>query len=111
MSAIKKFNSTHNLFFESCPWPRNNDIQLFRIGSCEGQWFALDNAYCIISVVNDNPGNGHLQDVFDWFENSCKRDGKALIVMELMNERFKKHLITKRGFESMGSNNAIKFFL
>lgn len=99
----------HNLDFEACPWPRNEAIMLFRIGTCEGQWMATDNAYCIISVINNVPGNGHLDDVFEWFENSCKRDKKALIVMELMNDRFKKHLLLKRGFSDMGKDNVIKF--
>lgn len=98
----------HNLSFEVAPWPRNKAISLFRVGTCKGQWYSTENAYCIVSVINNVPGNGHLDDVFEWFESSCKRDGKALIVLELMNERFKKHLMTKRGFEDMGNNHVIK---
>jgi hypothetical protein len=82
---------------------------LFRIGTCEGQWFAIEHSYCILSVLNNNPGNGHLDDVFEWFEFSCKRDKKALLVLEVMNDRFKQHLITKRGFNEVpGKPDLIK---
>lgn len=103
-----EMKTKYNLIFEVAPWPRNKAIMLFRVGTCEGQWLSTNEAYCIMSIVNNSPGNGHLEDVFQWFESSCKRDGKALIVLELMNERFKKHLLTKRGFSDMGKDNVIK---
>jgi len=105
-----EFKTKHSLEFEAAPWPRNESIMLFRIGTCEGQWFVTENAYCIISILNSKPGNGHLQDVFEWFENSCKRDKRALIVLECMNENFRQHLLTKRGFKDMGRTNVIKEF-
>jgi len=108
MNAIK---TKHNLDFESCPWPRNPAILLFRIGTCEGQWMSTDLAYCIISVINREAGNGHIDDVFEWFEHSCKRDKRALMIMEFFNESFKKHLIEKRGFTPVpNTNDLIKFF-
>jgi len=101
----------HNLPFESCDWPRDPNIKMFRVGTCEGQWFSTDMAYCIISVKNDKPGNGHLEDVFEWFESSCKRDGKALMILEFFNPQFKEHCITKRGFVAIkGTNDVIKIF-
>lgn len=103
-----EFKTTHNLEFEAAPWREHPLIILFRVGTCHGQWFSTDDAYCIISIMNETPGNGHLEDVFEWFVNSCKRDKKALIVMELMNNRFKEHLIKKRGFHDMGNDHVIK---
>jgi len=100
----------HNLDFGSRPWERGFGIQVFRIGSCEGQWMCTESAYCIISVINNNPGNGHLDDVFEWFEFACKRDGKALMVLECMNERFKAHLLQKRDFLPARDNDVIKIF-
>lgn len=103
--------TTHKLDFEACPWPRNPSIQLFRIGTCEGQWMATENAYCIISILNSNKGNGHLDDVFEWFEHSSRRDKKALMILEFMNDRFKRHCIEKRGFtEIPGRDDVIKIF-
>jgi len=102
--------TTHKLYFQACPWPRNPAIQLFKIGTCEGQWVYNDLSYCIISVMNDVPGNGHLDDVFQWFEFSCKRDKKALVIMEFFNAKFKQHCIYKRGFQKFGKDNLIKFF-
>lgn len=103
--------TSHNLPFESATWPRNPAIQVFRVGTCHGQWLSTELAYCIISVINESPGNGHLEDVFEWFEQSCKRDGKALMILEFFNDRFKKHCIEKRGFTPIpGKNDAIKIF-
>jgi len=101
----------HNLPFESAPWPRNPAIQVFRIGTCEGQWMSTELAYIIISVINSSPGNGHLEDVFEWFENSCKRDKKALMILEFFNDQFKTHCIEKRGFIAIpGKDDVIKIF-
>lgn len=105
------FQTTHALPFEStAPIERYGWYMLFRVGTCEGQYRATWDAYEILSIVNDNPGNGHLDDVFEWFEHSCKRDGKVLRVSEIWNERFYLHLIKKRGFKPDGSLDLIKTF-
>lgn len=109
---INAITTAHNLDFEACPWHRNPSIQLFRIGTCEGQWLCTDLAFCIMSVINNEPGNGHLNDVFEWFEYACKRDGKALMILEFMNDRFKKHCIEKRNFTPIpGTDDVIKTFV
>ena len=105
----------HRLDFEVAPSPYNmfNDgHMMFRIGTCEGQWGSTKDSYYILSVVNTEQGNGHLDDVFEWFEYSAKRDAKNLLVLECMNGRFYRHLIEKRGFvplDKMGEN-CIKVF-
>jgi len=64
-----------------------------------------------MSVMNESSGNGHLEDVFEWFEHSCKRDKKALMILEFFNDRFKKHCIEKRGFIAIpGRNDLIKIY-
>lgn len=113
----------HKLDFEACPWePAFKDllpqliadvmrikepIVAFRVGTCEGIYTVRDNAFQIIAVQNSKPGNGHFEDVIQWFENSCKRDKKNLMFMEIMNPKFGKHLCDKRGFKRKGSH-AIK---
>lgn len=86
------------------------DWKGFRIGTCHGLWCHDGLDYRILAVVNDESGNGHLQDVFDWFENSCKRDNSNLIIMEFTNPDFKSHVIRKRGFSEYEKANAIKYF-
>lgn len=102
----------HGLDFLAADSPYGDDHKLFRIGTCDGQWYSLKDSYCILSVINSTPGNGHLDDVFEWFEFSCKRDAKNLIVLECMNERFAMHLIEDRGFVPLddGNYNVIKIF-
>lgn len=90
------------------PWIEN--VYDFKVGTCYGLYEVRAASYAIIAIFNTDPGNGHLQDVFDWFENSCKRDGYHLEVIELWNERFKNHLSGKRGFTSTSKVNVIKKF-
>ena len=109
-----EFKSEHNLDFEVTPWKYNLEPifkwQKFRIGTCEGLWRFFNNSYEILAIENIEKGNGHLIDVFDWFENSCKRDGYSLKVLEFFNEKFKKYLIEKRGFEKYKESDVIKIF-
>lgn len=114
MNAI---TTKHNLNFEVAESPYNAfDVgtghKMFRIGTCEGQWGSTHDSYYIISVKNSCRGNGHLDDVFEWFEYSCKRDNRNLIVVECMNKNFYRHLLIKRGFFPLdsGGDNCIKVF-
>lgn len=101
--------TTHNLKFEVA---ESIFGLLYKIGTCHGQWFSIKDSYCILSIINDSPGNGHLNDVFEWFEFSCKRDKKNLLVLECFNTSFYEHLLSKRGFIALDADkyNCIKVF-
>jgi hypothetical protein len=107
--------TTHDLDFEVAPWelasmvPKLN-LMRFRVGTCEGVWGVDKLCYYILAIENKSSGNGHLQDVFEWFEASCKRDKKDLKVLEVWNIGFKNHLIKKRGFTKSGKQDLIKRF-
>lgn len=104
--------TTHNLDFMACEDPFGNGIMRYQIGTCGGQYEFMPFCIAIISVVNDQPGNGHLDDVFDWFSYAAKRDNKPLMICEFFNERFREHCIKKRGFIPVpGTNNVVKFFV
>ncbi len=103
------FSSSHGLDFEITVWIMSPYLR-FRIGTCNGLWRSTETAYEILAIDNSEKGNGHLDDVFEWFENSCKRDNKDLKVLEVWNKDFKKHLIEKRHFVDIGKNNLIKYF-
>jgi len=109
ISEPKPFSSTHDLDFLCCPWERDPTWMRFKIGTCHGLWRSTDGAYEILVVDNEVPGNGHFEDVMEWFENSCRRDGKKLRLLEFFNDRFRRHLIEKRGFRPEGEN-AVKVF-
>ena len=117
------FTSSHRLPFEVAPWQpdarmaellgidlANDGWMLFRIGTCDGQWRDAGDAYEILSVINSRPGNGHFDDVLEWFEHSCRRDGKRLRIREVENERLKRHLVEKRGFRPEGEDDVVKEF-
>lgn len=110
------FKSTHNLDFEVAEWEYNilkddADWCRFRIGTCEGVWCSRDSSYDILSIHNNDKGNGHLKDVFEWFEQSCIRDGKDFRILEVWNIMFKQHLLNKQGFITQGRDNVIKKFV
>lgn len=99
------FKTTHNLHFEVAPWPYEQSFMKFRVGTCEGLYTAFPGTYVIVAVTNNEPHNGHLNDVFEWFENSCKREKRNLRVAELMNPKFAIHLSEKRGFKKIKGTN------
>ena len=105
--VIDQFKSTHNLDFEVADW-YDPTFQRFRVGTCEGLWGDDGKSYIIVDITNNSPGNGHLNDVFEIFENSCKRDGKSLKVVEIMNAGFMQHLINKRDFKKIPGDNVEK---
>jgi hypothetical protein len=111
---MTEFRTEHNLNFEIASHESFDIFKqgwiAFRVGTCEGLWRSTDESYEILAVKNKQIGNGHLNDVFEWFENSCKRDNKSLKILEVWNESFKEHLITKRFFKDIGENNLEKKF-
>jgi len=114
MDQTKTLTTTHGLEFEAAKWPICEDILLFRVGTCHGQWFYGGDrgpGYYIISIANETPGNGHLDDVFEWFEYACRREGVPLYILAFFNENFRKHCIKKRGFKEIkGTDNVVKEF-
>lgn len=109
-----EFKSTNNLDFKSAEYksrnPHNQDLKTFKIGTCLGVWGVTKDGYQIYKVTNTESGNGHFQDVIEWFEFSCKRDNGSLIFVNIPDGRLKKHLINKKGFKEDGQNNLIKEF-
>lgn len=102
--------TSHTLDFECRPWGRDSQWTDFRVGTCHGLYRAKKEAYEILAIDNHEPGNGHFKDVMEWFEESCRRDGKALRFLEVINERFGRHLVEKRGFVWEDISNLIKHF-
>jgi hypothetical protein len=99
--------TTHRLEFFSAPDPLDliQGLKRFQVGTCGGQWLATQDEYVIFAVANNLPGNGHFEDVLEWFYSSCQRDGKNLLIFEFLNTGFFKHLVNKRGFTPLGNKN------
>lgn len=82
---------------------------VYRVGTCNGTWRATPTTYDILNIVNTEPGNGHFEDVLQWFSRSCRRDNKDLRFLEVANVKFYRHLIEKRGFVAQGDHCIKKF--
>jgi hypothetical protein len=104
-----EFISTHALDFLQRPWIDKEFFE-FRIGTCHGLYRSTSESYDILAIVNDQPNNGHLDDVFQWFENSCHRDQRELRVLEVWNKNLKRHLIVKCGFRESKADDVVKSF-
>lgn len=82
----------------------------YRVGTCHGLVCFTDDAIEILAVANEEPGNGHFNDVLQWFEYAAVDQGKILRVIELWNQPLKRHLIGKRAFIEQDSQTVYKDF-
>lgn len=107
----------HNLDFEVAPW--DDEFTAFRIGTCDGLYgYNKDSegnnlSIDILAIQNREQGNGHFEDVMEWFEYAAKRDNLPLRFLEIMNPRFFIHLVKKRGFMPQlfdDTVNVIKYY-
>ena len=94
-------NTKHNLDFLAKPWERDESIVVYKVGTCHGQYTFTKKGIELISVINDSPHNGHLNDVFEWFEYAAKTQNLNLYIRGFLNNRFRNHCITKRGFSKL----------
>lgn len=108
MNAIR---TIHNLPFEASDYFQHYGIddgygwKGFRIGTCEGLWTEKGRCYRILALMNKDPHNGHLDDVFQWFMYSCKRDGFPLVVHEVMNKAMGRILLKRDFLPVFGTKN------
>ena len=62
MDTEPDFKSTNGLeFLCARHWMRG--FIYYKVGTCHGIYTADENNFQILAIVNDQPGNGHLQDV------------------------------------------------
>lgn len=107
--------TTHKLDFEVAPFKpfgieMEANMKRFRVGTIDGLYSITSESINIIAITNSVKGNGHLNDVFEWFEFSCTNSKMNLMVLEIWNKKFMKHLIKKRGFRQSNKLNVIKYF-
>lgn len=101
----------HSLQFESTNETyRGGEFLLFRVGTCEGLWRGTDTHYEILAVVNKEKGNGHFRQTMEWFEDSCRRDGRKMLVREVWNPRLAL-MLRRNGFKWVSWFNWEKTFI
>lgn len=108
VELFSMFTSTHKLEYlqgEETEMEPGRTMAGYKVGTCHGLVCFTKTAIEILAVENEEPGNGHFDDVLEWFEYAAKEQGVQLRVIELLNQRLKWHLIDKRGFiaDSLGS--------
>jgi hypothetical protein len=125
--AVNAVITKHALDFYSAPWEswltpefcaefgiKDDDEfpgiewKMFRVGTCEGQYRVTPESYELLSIINSSPGNGHLDDALEWFEWAANKSKLPLRILRFTNERFKKHMIEKRGYHVFGKEDVEK---
>ena len=106
MNAIQ---TTHNLDYEQAGnWDFDADYSHFRVGTVQGLFAFRKDSIEILGLINSQEGNGHVKDVFEWFEYSCKVNKKRhLVIQECINPRFKEMCI-KNGYERVRGTNDLQ---
>lgn len=105
------FKSKHNLEFvpkEDGVRP-NDEIRIrFTLGTCNGLYEDNSEFLNLFGIFNSEPGNGHFDDVLEWFEYMCKRDNKDFLITWLDNQNLRDHLLKKRSFLPHGPRGVRK---
>jgi len=92
--------SVKDLAFESTEETyRGGDFLCFRVGTCHGLWRSSPTHYEILAIKNDQKGNGHFAKAMWWFEQSCRRDKKKLMLREVWNPWLYYQSIKKFGYK------------
>ncbi len=107
LTEDKTFKSEHNLGFLT-----NQHIvkgyHNFKVGTVHGTIGKVGTYFCIDWLENKEKNNGHLIDTFQWLEHLCKMNNYDLLLLSVENERFRQHLITKKGFLAINHDNVVK---
>lgn len=109
--------TTHGLNFEQADVPKEKQDLLslgiylydFRVGTVYGQWYHKNNELCIFAIFNSVPGNGHVKDVFEWFEFACKEQKKNMRVTCILSNEFAR-MLELNGFSREGRDFIKKYF-
>ena len=96
-----KFKSTHHLKFKTGPHiveGAPSGLEKFKIGSVHGLWREGETVIEIWAIINDEPGNGHMDDAIEWFVEIARLSSVILRVVEISSVTFRNQLIDKWGF-------------
>ena len=74
---------------------------LFRYGTCHGQYRITPDAVELLSIINDDSGNGHFHHLMNHFISMAKKRKLPFRVLEVNNRNLKTHLLFKWGFKSI----------
>lgn len=99
---MKKFKSQHNLKVYVNPFTVagiDAGVLQFKIGTTHGIFKNFSLSVDVFTVINDNPGNGHMEDFFEFFEAHAKKTNRVFRMCEVSDQEFKNALIL-RGFKA-----------
>ena len=75
-------------------------LEKFKVGSVHGLWRQGETVIEIWAIINDEPGNGHMDDAIEWFVEIARLSGVILRVVEISSVTFRNQLIDKWGFST-----------
>ena len=90
------------------PFDEQSNWKRVDVGTCTAFFGETECDFDIFGLANSDKGNGNLNDTLEYFEYICAKKNKDLFLTHIENERFKKHLINKRGFKAHGNVSVVK---
>lgn len=96
-----KFKSPHKLKFKTAPHligGAPTGMEKFIVGTCHGLWVQHNLSVDMWAVINEKPGNGHMDDVIEWFFQIAKAGNVPIRVMDISNKTFYDELVEKWKF-------------
>lgn len=96
-----KFKSSHKLKFRTAPHViagAPTGMEKFEIGTVHGLWVQSKMSIDIFACINDEPGNGHMDDVFEWFFEIARTGALAVRIVNVSSVTFRNQLIEKWKF-------------
>jgi hypothetical protein len=106
---MEYFKPKKKLLFLDKPWIISNDTTEFKMGTCRGLFRRGLDSYIIISLINDQSDNNHLDNVLEWFKRKCKNDNMNLRVLEVWDLYIEK-MLSRHGFIVNDNGVFIKYY-
>lgn len=78
--------------------PINPSYRQFHCANIDGLWELDESTIIIVAIQNKKPHDGSFQTFMKQVYKKCSKEQKHLFFAEILNDRFKEHLISKHGF-------------
>lgn len=85
-------------------------VYKFICGTVDGIFTVERDRIVMIGIGNMDPGNGHVVDVFQWFDRAAKELKKDFWVVEIINAGFHRCLVERHGFQIATNKSVYKIF-
>jgi len=110
-----KFKSSHKLKFKTAPHViagAPTGMEKYEVGTVHGLWHQSSMSVDVFALINEKPGNGHVDDALEWFFAIAKEGALGVRVVNITAEAFRQTLINEWGFsETAERDTLVNFYI